>query len=195
MGPVQLPPEVQEVVRILKNKIQSAPMLVFPDFDKPCLLETDASKEGLGAVLSKKQDDRCYHPVTFGSHSLTPTEKNYHSLKLEFLALKWSVMEHFKEYLVYAPFVVRTDNNPLTYIFTTPNLDATRLWMCPQISLYLFLRVSSAEMRKLASSESYFSRCEKITSLASFHALLAFSRSLHRVNSHCSACWVAVTTP
>ena len=38
--------------------------------------------------------------------------------------LKWSIMEHFKEYLVFAPFVVRTDNNPLTYILTTHNLDA-----------------------------------------------------------------------
>ena len=54
-----------------------------------------------------------------------PVEKNYHSLKLEFLALKWSVMEHFKEYLTFAPFVVRTDNNPLTYILTTPNLNTT----------------------------------------------------------------------
>ena len=44
MGPVQLPPEAQEVVRILKDKIQSAPVLVFPDFDRPFLLETDASK-------------------------------------------------------------------------------------------------------------------------------------------------------
>ena len=52
-------------------------------------------------------------------------EKNYHSSKLEFLALKWSVTEHFKEYLVYVPFVVRTDNNPLMYILTTPNLDTT----------------------------------------------------------------------
>ena len=50
MGPVDLPPEVQEVVDILKRKVQSAPILVFPDFDKPFLLETDASKEGLGAV-------------------------------------------------------------------------------------------------------------------------------------------------
>ena len=79
MGLVQLPPEAWVTVRILKDKIQSAPVLVFPDFDKLFLLETDASKEGLGIVLSQKQDDGCYHPVVFGSHSLTPSEKNYHS--------------------------------------------------------------------------------------------------------------------
>ena len=124
MGPVQLPHKAWEVVRNLKDKIQSAPMLVIPDFDKPFLLETDTSKEGLGMVLSQKQDDGCYHPITFGGHSLTPAEKNYHSSKLEFLTLKWSIMEHFKEYLTYAPFVIRTYNNPLTYILTTPNLDA-----------------------------------------------------------------------
>ena len=77
-------------------------------------------------MLSQKQDEWHYHPITFGSYSLTCTEKNYHGLKLEFLALKWSVMEHFKEYLAYASFVVRTDNNPLTYVLTTPNLDGTR---------------------------------------------------------------------
>ena len=125
MGLVQLPPEAQEAVRTLKGKIQSTPMLVFLDFDKPFLLETYASKEGLGAVLSQKQDDGCYHPVAFGSRSLTPAEKNYHSSKLEFLTLKWSVMEHFKEDLAYAPFVVKMDNNPLTYVLTTPNLDTT----------------------------------------------------------------------
>ena len=94
-------------------------------FNKPFLLEMDASKEGLGTMLSQTQGDGCYHPIAFGSHSLTPMEKNYHSSKLEFLAFKWSVMEHFKEYLAYAPFVVKMDNNPLTYVLTTPNLDAT----------------------------------------------------------------------
>ena len=97
MGVVDLLPEVWETMNILKRKVQSMPILVFPDFDKPFLLETDASKEGLGAVLSQKQSDGRYHPVTFGSHSLTPSKKNYHSSKLEFLALKWSIMEHFKE--------------------------------------------------------------------------------------------------
>ena len=125
MGLVDLPTEVQEAVNILKGKVQSTPVLVFPDFDKPFLLETDASKERLGAVLFQKQSDGCYHPVAFESHSLTPLEKNYHSFKLEFLTLKRSVMEHFKEYLAYSPFVLRTDNNPLIYVLMMPNLDAT----------------------------------------------------------------------
>ena len=125
MGLVDLPPKAWKAVNVLKGKVQSMPVLVFPDFNKPFLLEMDASKDGLGAVLSQKQSDGWYHPVAFGSHSLTPLEKNYHSSKLELLALKWSVMEHFKEYLTYTPFVVRTDNNPLTYVLMTPNLDTT----------------------------------------------------------------------
>ena len=44
--------------------------------------------------------------------------------KLEFLALKWAVTDQFKEHLQYQPFLIRTDNNPLTYIMTPPNLDA-----------------------------------------------------------------------
>ena len=46
MGLVQLHPEAWEAVRILKTKIQTAPVLVFLDFDKPFLLETVASEEG-----------------------------------------------------------------------------------------------------------------------------------------------------
>ena len=57
MGPVDLCPKAWEAVNVLKGKVQSTPILVFPDFDKPFLLETDASKEGLGAVLSQKQND------------------------------------------------------------------------------------------------------------------------------------------
>ena len=39
--------------------------------------------------------------------------------------MKWAVTEHFKEYLPYQSFLVRTDSNPLMYIMSTPNLDAT----------------------------------------------------------------------
>ena len=92
MGLVDLPPEAPEAMNVLK--VQSMPVLVFPDFNKPFLLEMDASKEGLGVVLSQKQSDGWYHLITFGSHSLTPSERNYHSSKLQFFALKWSMMDH-----------------------------------------------------------------------------------------------------
>ena len=103
----------------------SSPVLAFSNYMKDLLLKMDASKEGLGAVLSQKQTDGQFHLIAYSSWSLTAYEKNYHSTKLEFLALKWAITEHFKEYLLYQPFLVKTDNNLLTYIMTTPNLDAT----------------------------------------------------------------------
>ena len=138
MGPVDLLPKAWEAMAILKGKVQSVPVLVFPDFEKPFLLETDTSKEGLGAVLSQKQSNGWYHPIAFGSRSLTSVEKNYHSSKLEFLTLKWSVVEHFKEYLTYAPFVVWINNNPLTYVLTTPNLDVTGHQWVGALALFQF---------------------------------------------------------
>ena len=156
MGLVQLPAEVQEVVRILKHKIQTAPVLVFPDFDKPFLLETDASQEGLGSVLLQKQDNGCYHPVTFGSHSLMPSEKNYHSPKHEFLLLKWSVTEHFKKYHAYAPFVVRTDNN----LLTPPNLDAMGLkWVGVLASFEFTLKYQKWADNGAVDTFSHFPIC------------------------------------
>ena len=122
---VLLSEDALESFQVLKQACMSSPILASADYMKNFLLENDASKEGLGVVLSQKQADRHYHLVAYGSQALTAHEKNYHSTKLEFLALKWAVMEHFMEYLLYQPFLVRTDNNPLTYIMTTPNLDAT----------------------------------------------------------------------
>ena len=117
--------EALKVFEALKQACMQSPVLAFADYTKDFLLETDASKEGLGAVLFQKQEDGWFHLVAYGSWAFTTHEKNYHSMKLEFLALKWAIMEHFKEYLLYQPFLVRTDNNPLTYIMSTPNLDAT----------------------------------------------------------------------
>ena len=119
-----LPPDALAAFQELKMKCITVPVLVFADFKKPFLLETDTLIEGLGAVLSQEQDDGCYHPVTYTSCGLKGGELKYHSSKLEFLALKWAMTEQFREYLQYQPFLVRTDNNLLTYVLTTPNLDA-----------------------------------------------------------------------
>ena len=118
---VGLPPDALAAFQELKMKYLMALVLAFTDFKKPFLLETDTSIEGLGAVLSQKQDDGHYHPIACASRGLKGDELKYHSSKLEFLALKWAVTEQFREYLQYQPFLVCTDNNPLTYIMTTPN--------------------------------------------------------------------------
>ena len=121
---VGLPLDALAAFQELKMKCLTVPVLAFADFKKPFLLETDASIEGLGAVLSQEQDDGCYHLVAYASRGLKGGELKYHSSKLEFLALKWAMTEQFREYLQYQPFLVRTDNNPLTYVLTMPNLDA-----------------------------------------------------------------------
>ena len=95
-------------------------------------------RDRLGAMLSQKQADGWYHPVAYRSRALTPHEKNYHSSKLESLALKWAVMEHFKEYLLYQSFLVKTDNNPLTYLMMTPNLDASDDWWVEALACFNF---------------------------------------------------------
>ena len=127
----------------LKAACLQAPILAFPNFGKPFLLETDASSKGLGAVLSQKQSDRRYHPIAYASHIMTETEQRYHSNKQEFLALKWAVTEQFHEYL--SPygknrneFVVWMDNNPLTYIFSSANLDAAGQRWVAQLASYNF---------------------------------------------------------
>ena len=140
---LDLPLEAREAFDRLKAACLQAPILAFPDFGKPFLLETDASGKGLGAVLLQKQSDGWYHPIAYASRIMTETEQRYHSNKQEFLALKWAVTEQFHEYL--SPygknrkeFVVRTDNNPLTYIFSSANLDAARQRWVAQLASYNF---------------------------------------------------------
>ena len=105
---------------------------------EPFCLETDASKEHLGAVLSQKQSDGKYHPIAFASWTLNHQEENYHYSKLEFLVIKWAVTEHVKEYLMHSMFAVCMDNNPLAYILTTPNLDATSQCWVSALASYNF---------------------------------------------------------
>ena len=61
---VNLSPEAHEAFDHLKAACLQAPILSFPDFTKPFLLETDAFRRGLGAVLSQKQAGGQYHPIT-----------------------------------------------------------------------------------------------------------------------------------
>ena len=117
----------QVILEELIDYLKSPEVIAFPNFDLPFFITTDASNQGLGSVLYQTQDgvDRV---VSYASRTLSEAEKNYHfhSGKLEFLGLKWAVTERFADYLRYhhQPFVVYTDNNPLTYVLTSAKLNA-----------------------------------------------------------------------
>ena len=77
--------------------------------------------------------------INYASRTSTPAEKNchLHSEKLEFLALKWSVTEKFRDYLQYAnEFTVYSDSNPFSYVINTAKLNATGMrWVSELVDL------------------------------------------------------------
>ena len=62
---VSLSGDALKAFKALKQVCMMAPILAFADYTKPFLLETNASKDRFGAVLSQKQADGWYHPVTY----------------------------------------------------------------------------------------------------------------------------------
>ena len=71
---VTLTVKAKDAFETIKRACMEAPVLATANFNKPFLLETDASKLGLQAVLSQKQADGWYHPVAYASQSLNTHE-------------------------------------------------------------------------------------------------------------------------
>ena len=129
-------PEQQEAFETLQRLCTEAPILAYADFKSPFILHTDASGDGLGAVLYQNQEDQ-RRVTAYVSRSLSPSERNYPAHKLEYLTLKWAITDKFHEYLYGAEFQVFTEK-PLTYILTTAKLDATGHRWVAALSDYTF---------------------------------------------------------
>ena len=132
---------------------------------KPYSLHTDASIEGIGAVLHQ-EDNGVKQVIAYASWGLSKSERNYSIHKLEFLALKWAITKKFQDYLYGSEFTVNMDNNPLTcdllssvqqnlmpqHTVWLPNWQIIiLLWMhCLQVLLWMHCHVSNGlrSMRK-----------------------------------------------
>ena len=120
----------QDAFEELKTKLISKPILEYPDFEKEFILITDASGEGLGAILAQKNKDDKEIVIAYASRSLKPAEKNYPITELECLAIVWGV-EHFHKYLIQKRFTILTDHSALKTIKTAkiPKKGKRARWM------------------------------------------------------------------
>ena len=129
----------QQAFDDLKRLCTMAPILGYADFTKLFMLHTDACGTGLGAVLYQTQENGTKVVIAYASRSLSKAESHYPAHKLEFLALKWAVVEKFHEYMYGLTFNVYTDNNPLTYVLMTAKLDAASHCWVTSLTNYFWL--------------------------------------------------------
>lgn len=99
----------------LKTTLTTVPVLAYYDPTKKLKVSTDASKDGLGAVLLQAEGDG-WRPVAYASRSMTKTESRYAQIEKECLGLAYG-LEIFHCYVYGLPtFTVETDHRPLVSI-------------------------------------------------------------------------------
>ena len=102
----------------LKKTLTMAPILVPPDYSKPFIIRTDASRDGLGGVLLQVKENSIEVPIYFESRTLSSSESNYSVTDLEGKAI-FHCVKKFKPYFSGSSFptIVYTDHKPLVSIF------------------------------------------------------------------------------
>src|SRR5437016_9662696 len=120
--------------RELKTRLTSVPVLVLPDIHKDFTVYCDASRQGLGCVLT--QDGKV---VAYASRQLKTHEENYPTHDLE-LAAVVHALKIWRHYLIGNKCELFTDHKSLRYIFTQQDLNLRhRRWLTAHKSLrYIF---------------------------------------------------------
>ena len=119
----------QEAFDAIRQQLSSPPLLSFPDFSRPFIVDTDASDVGIGSVLSQIQEDGAEHVIAYASRVLTKAERQYSVTRRELLAVIYS-LDHFRQYLLGRPFLLRSDHGSLKWLqsFRNPEGQLAR-WL------------------------------------------------------------------
>ena len=99
----------------LKHVLCSSPVLKSPDFTSQFILQTDASNQGVGVVLSQRDKHGSDHPVAYFSKKLLPREVRNSTVEKECLAIQLAT-HSFRIYLVGRPFITQTDHLALQWL-------------------------------------------------------------------------------
>ena len=139
----------------LKNALASQPVLRLPDWDKPFCLRTDASNQGIGAILMQEYEDGMF-PVIYLSRKLLPSEMNYSTVEKECLSLVWSIKK-LNTYLCGRQFTVETDHAPLLHLQKSKSENGRLMRWALLLNEYRF-RLKSVP-GKLNHGPDFLSRC------------------------------------
>ena len=121
-------PECQKAFDQLKQKLVSPPILAYPQFDVPFVVQTDASAHAVGGVLSQVQDGK-ERVIAYWSQQLKKAERNYSTIEREALAVVGAIKE-FYPYRYGFPFQLHTDHNPLVSLKTVKDFGGrVSRWM------------------------------------------------------------------
>ena len=99
----------------LRRRLTTSPMLAYPDFERPFILDTDASDVGIGTVLSQIDDQGAERVIAYGSRVLSKPERRYCVTRRELLAVV-IFTKHFRLYLAGRHFLLRTDHASLAWL-------------------------------------------------------------------------------
>jgi hypothetical protein len=95
----------------LKQALVSAPILAFPNYNLPFVIQTDASQNTIGRVLLQKTEN-LFKPIVFASRKLSDTERRYSATERELLAIVYCY-DQFHSYVFGRKIEFYTENDPL----------------------------------------------------------------------------------
>jgi hypothetical protein len=120
--------DCQRGLDTLKEKMVTAPILVFLDWENTFHMHVDASTISLGVILAQPGIGELDHPIEFASRKLSESEQNYNTTEREGLAMVYA-LQKFKHYLLGKHFKMFTDHSTLKYLVNKPVLGGENLSM------------------------------------------------------------------
>lgn len=151
----------QAAFEIIKNKLDSDPILIHPDYSKQFILTTDSSDHSIAATLGQKHESGVILPISYFSRKLNDRETIFPIHTKELLAVFESVRA-YRHYLYGRKFTIRCDNAAIQSMtkLENPTNKIGRMLLYLNDFEYTFQKITSSQ-NKVADT---------------------FSRDFHQVN-------------
>lgn len=150
----------------LKSAMVEVPVLVLPNFAQPFIVETDASGEGVGAVLMQN-----HQPIAYFSQALGARARAASVYERELMAMVLAIQK-WRPYLLGRRFIVRTDQKSLRYLLDQRVVGhAFQKWMTKLMAYDFEIQYKPGSDNRVADALSRVSHEVELAALSIPHVL------------------------